>query len=364
MEHLDPVVLRRDPDLDLPVEPSRTPEGGVDGVEPVRGPDHHDLPPLFKPVHHGEELGHHAPFDLPGHLLAPGGDGVEFVDEDDGGSVLPCVLKDLTEPLLALTVVLRDHLRPCYGDEMRSALACDRLCDQGLSGPRRTVEEDTLRRLDTELPKDLRVAHGQFDRLADTLQLAFQAADVLVADPLYALKPGRRLLGELDLRVLGDDHGGLRLDHHGFERDQLGLHEREPCLDRHGVVFDDRKVDQFVDDAAVVDGELLGEVLGRREHDPFRLVLRIQRFYLHPIPDAGTGVEPGEVIDPDLTLVPVVHHGTPDLGHGPTLPFDSDEVSGVEPKLQHGIRVKPCLARPLILRISAIYLQVYLGHYL
>ncbi len=206
--------------------------------------------------------------------------------------------------------------------------------------------------------------HGQFDRLADTLQFALEAADVLVADPFHALKPGRRLLGELDLRVLGDDHGVLRLDHHGFERDELGLHEREPRLDRHGVVFDDRKVDQLVDNAAVVDGELFREVFGRREHDPFCLGFLIERLYLYPVPYARTGIEPGKIIDPDLTLVPVVNHGTPDLGHGAALSFDCNEVSRVEPELQHGIGVKPCLACPLILRISAIYLQVYLGHYL
>ena len=364
VEHLDPVVLRRDPDLDLPVEPAGTAEGGVDGVEPVRGPDHHDLPPLLEPVHHRQELGHHTPLDLPGHLLAPGGDRVEFVDEDDGRRMLPGVLEDLAEPLFALAVVLRDHLGSRDRYEVGSALARDRLCDQGLSRPRRAVEEDALRRLDTELPEDLRVAHRKFDRLADTLQLALQAADILVADPLDALKPGGGFFGELDLRVLGDDHGVLRLDHHGLERDELGLHEREPRLDRHGIVLHDRKVNQLVDDAAVVDGELFWEIFGRREHHPFRLNLLVQRLYLYTVPDAGAGVEPGKIIDPDLPLVPVVHHGTPDLGHGATLSFDSDKISGAEPELQHGVGVEPCLARPLILRISAIYLQVYLGHYL
>ena len=364
LEYLGPVVLRRNPDLDLAVEPSRTAEGRVDGVEPVRGPDHHDLPSFLKPVHHREELGHHTPLDLPRHLLAPGGDGIEFIDEDDGGRVLPGLLEDLAEPLLALAVVLRYHLRPCNRDEVCPALACDRLCDQGLSRPGGAVEENALRRLDPEFSEDLRVAHGEFDRLADPLELAFEAADILVTDPLDPLKPGCRLLGELDLGVPGDDHRVLRLDHHGLERDELGLHEREPSLDRHGIVLHDREVDQFVDGVAEVDGELFREVLRRREHHPFRLDLLVQRPYLYPVPDAGTGVEPGKIIDPDLTLVPVVHHGTPDLGHGRALAFDKDEIPRAEPELQHGIRVKPCLARALILRISAIHFQVYLGHYL
>ena len=278
--------------------------------------------------------------------------------------MLPGILEDLAEALLALAVVLRYHLGPRDGDEMGAALACDRFCYQGLTRPRRAVEEDALRGLDAELVEYLRVAHGKLDRLADTLQLALQAADVLVADPLDALKPGGGFLGELDLRVLGDDHGVLRLDHHGLERDELGLHEREPRLDRHGVVLHDGKVDQLIDDTAVVDGELFREILGRREHHSFRLDLLIQRLYLYTIPDTGAGVEPGKIIDSDLSLVPVVHHGTPDLGHGAAFTLDSDEVSGAEPKLQHGVRVKPCLACPLILRVRAIYFQVYLGHYL
>ena len=52
LEHLGSIVFRWHTDLDLAVKPPGAAEGGVDGIDPVCGPYHHDLSPLFKPVHH------------------------------------------------------------------------------------------------------------------------------------------------------------------------------------------------------------------------------------------------------------------------------------------------------------------------
>ena len=117
--------------------------------------------------------------DLPGHFLAPGGDGVQFVDEDDRGGVLPGLLEDLPEALLALTVIFRDHFGPGNGDEVRPALACHGLCDQGLPGTGRAVEEDPLGRLDPQLLEEFRVAERELDRLAEALELVLEPPDIL-----------------------------------------------------------------------------------------------------------------------------------------------------------------------------------------
>ena len=75
-----------------------------------------------------------------------------------------------------------------------------------------------------------------------------------------------------------------------------------------------------------------------------------------------TGVEPGKIIDLTLPWCQSFTMARQTLATVGRF-FDKDGIPRAEPELQHGIRVKPCLAA-LILRISAIHFQVYLGHYL
>src|SRR5208337_5037251 len=140
LHDLDPVEFARDADLDLPVEPAGPPQGSVDGIDAVGCADNNYLTAFLEAVHHGQELGNDPAFDLPGHLLAPGRDRIELVDEDDRRSVLACLLEDLPEPLLTLAVIFRDDFGAGDRYEVRPALACDCLCDQGLAGTGRSVE--------------------------------------------------------------------------------------------------------------------------------------------------------------------------------------------------------------------------------
>ncbi len=110
----------------------------------VRGGDDDDLAPRFEAVHHRQELGDDPALHLAGHVLTLGCDGVEFVDEDDRRRLVFGVLEDLAQLLFGLAVVLRDDLRPRDGEEGRGGFVGDGLREEGLPGPRRAVEEDTL----------------------------------------------------------------------------------------------------------------------------------------------------------------------------------------------------------------------------
>ena len=46
------------PDVNLTVESSEPPEGGVDGVRPIGGGHHDHVGPLLQAVHQGQQLGH------------------------------------------------------------------------------------------------------------------------------------------------------------------------------------------------------------------------------------------------------------------------------------------------------------------
>jgi len=143
----------------------------IDRIHAVCCTDHDHLPAFLEPVHHGEELGHDPALDFPGHFLAPGCDGIEFVDKDDRRGILPRLFKDLAEPLLALSVIFRDDLGAGNRDEVRPALACHRLCNQGLARAGRAIEEHALGWLDPKFLEELRVPEREFDRLAEPLEL-------------------------------------------------------------------------------------------------------------------------------------------------------------------------------------------------
>ena len=81
----------------------------------------------------GQKLRHHAPLHLTCDLTSLGSDGVDLVDEDDGRCCLLGIIKDLSEPLLALAVILGHDLRPGYGEEIGAALVGHRLGDEGLA---------------------------------------------------------------------------------------------------------------------------------------------------------------------------------------------------------------------------------------
>ena len=53
-----------DPDVNLTVESSEPPEGGVDGVRPIGGGHHDHVGPLLQTVHQGQQLGHDPPLFL------------------------------------------------------------------------------------------------------------------------------------------------------------------------------------------------------------------------------------------------------------------------------------------------------------
>jgi len=179
-QDLGPVRLTRDTNLYLPVKPARSPEGGIDGIHPVGSSNDHHLSPLLEAIHHGKELCHYPPFHLTGHLFPPGSDRIKLIDEDDRGSIGFRFFEDLSQFLLTLPVVFGNDLRTCNRDEMGTALASHCLCYQGLSGSRRSVQENPFRGLNPEFLEEFRMTHREFDHLPHTLELILQSPDILI----------------------------------------------------------------------------------------------------------------------------------------------------------------------------------------
>src|SRR2546423_10445509 len=92
--------------------------------------------------------------------------------------------------------------------EVRIRLGGDRLREERLARPRRSVEEDAFRGLDSEPFEQFWVAQRQFDHLPHLADLLAEPADVLIVD-LGDLRGFllRRLLPDLDFRPLLDEAG-------------------------------------------------------------------------------------------------------------------------------------------------------------
>src|ERR687898_2759496 len=168
-------------DLDLVVEPARTPERWVERRGPVGGGYHADSSEVVQPVHQGEELGDEGRLEALAHHVARGGEGVYLVEEYDRGRLGPRLVEDGAQPGLALAPELVEDLRPRNGYEVGPALVGDGPCEQRLARPRRPVEEDSLVRADVEFAEDLGVGYGQLYRLAHQVYGLAHPAHVLVA---------------------------------------------------------------------------------------------------------------------------------------------------------------------------------------
>ena len=124
-------------DEHLPVEAAGTEQRRIEILNPVRGSHHDDLPGAVEAVELDEELVERlvllAVEAVAGALRA---DGVELVDEDDGGRVLPRLLEELADPRRAETREHLDERRRARGVEVRARLVGNRLREQRLAGAR------------------------------------------------------------------------------------------------------------------------------------------------------------------------------------------------------------------------------------
>ncbi len=126
--------------------------------------------------------------------------------------------------------------------------------------------------------------------------------------------------------------------------------------DRDGIVFYYREIDQAVYDMGIVrDRDLLGQVFRGCKDHPLCLDLFSDLDDLDVVADADTGILPGKIVNPYLALVPVLDQGPPDLGHGPALSLDRDQVAGRDLQGEHGLGIQPGLSAALIAGVRGIH---------
>jgi len=133
-------------DGDLAIEPAGTEEGLIQNVDTVGGGNGNDAGVAIETVHLDQDL---VDGLLP--LIVAAGetgttlttDGIDLIDEDDAGSILLGLAEDVTDTGGTDTHEHLDELGTRDGDEGNAGLTSDGLGQEGLTGTRRSVQDDT-----------------------------------------------------------------------------------------------------------------------------------------------------------------------------------------------------------------------------
>ena len=153
-------------------------------------------------------------------------DGVDLVDEDDGGGVLLGLVEQVAHTRGAHTDEHLDELGGRHGEEGHAGLAGDGLGQEGLTGSGRAVEEDALGDLGADGAELLRLG----EELTDLLDCLVLAGDVVEGDVGHLLGADLRLgAAEAHGTVAPAAHAAQEPPHEAAQ--QQGGHEQ---LDERG----------------------------------------------------------------------------------------------------------------------------------
>mmetsp|Transcript_17930 Transcript_17930/g.32454 ORF Transcript_17930/g.32454 Transcript_17930/m.32454 type:complete len:503 (-) Transcript_17930:149-1657(-) len=180
-EYLQTAVFVGDSNVDLAIESSEASEGGIHGVGTVGRADDHDRRTLLEPVHEGEHLRNNTPFHFPIGLVTFGSDGINLINEDDGGSILLRLLERLAKVGLTLSRHFGHDFGSIDEEEECPRLVRDRTGNEGLSTSRRTIQQHPTGGLHAQRLEERGVAEGQLDHLANLGHLLATSPHVVIS---------------------------------------------------------------------------------------------------------------------------------------------------------------------------------------
>mmetsp|Transcript_6841 Transcript_6841/g.15455 ORF Transcript_6841/g.15455 Transcript_6841/m.15455 type:complete len:203 (-) Transcript_6841:812-1420(-) len=126
-----PVVVR-DTNVQLTVKSTKPTQCAIDCVGPVGGSDHNSLRSTLHTIHQSQELRHNPLLDLTLGLLTLRGDGIDFIDENNGRSILLRLFKRTPQIGLSLSSHLGHDFGTINQEEKSSGLVGYSTGQQGL----------------------------------------------------------------------------------------------------------------------------------------------------------------------------------------------------------------------------------------
>ena len=265
--------------IDLAVKAARTQQGVIEDIGAVGGRHDDDALVVAEAVHLHQQLVEGllalvmAAAEATASLTA---DGVDLVNEDDGGGGLLGLLKQVAHAACADADIQLHKIGAGDGQKLHARLARDGLGQQGLAGARRAHQQHTL----GDARAHVGIGLGMLEEIDDLLQLRLlfvAARDVgkglLVL--LVAAEPGARL-GELGNAAGPAARAGHHKvpEHHGPAHDQnIREHAGPPGDDKAlvivvlledagGILLLDELVEVLIEDGEAV--EVVGHFLRGR----------------------------------------------------------------------------------------------------
>mmetsp|Transcript_9135 Transcript_9135/g.14464 ORF Transcript_9135/g.14464 Transcript_9135/m.14464 type:complete len:384 (-) Transcript_9135:217-1368(-) len=171
-------------EFDLPVQSSRSEQCRIQRVGAIGGHDHLDVGGLIESVHliqQFQENTLHLAIGTGLGVESLGGDGVDLVDEYDAGGVFAREAEDVADHAGSFAEVLLDEFGSYHGDEGGGGCVGDCFCHHGFTCPRRTIQQDTPRRINPNLRIQMMLNQGQLNRLPNLLLLNIHPTNILIS---------------------------------------------------------------------------------------------------------------------------------------------------------------------------------------
>mmetsp|Transcript_613 Transcript_613/g.1584 ORF Transcript_613/g.1584 Transcript_613/m.1584 type:complete len:254 (-) Transcript_613:360-1121(-) len=181
LKNFQPLCLIRFRNFNLTVQPSGTQQCGVQNIRPIRRHDHLDLSLIFKPVHLVQKF-HEGTLNFTvgtGTLTETATtDRIDLIHEDDTRFMVSCETEHLTDDPSRFTDVLVDDCRRHDFQKRRIDVTSKGTSKQRLPCSGRSVQQHTLRCLDSYPDEQFRVGEWEFNDLPEFTDLFIQPTDI------------------------------------------------------------------------------------------------------------------------------------------------------------------------------------------
>mmetsp|Transcript_24072 Transcript_24072/g.37883 ORF Transcript_24072/g.37883 Transcript_24072/m.37883 type:complete len:252 (+) Transcript_24072:1544-2299(+) len=228
--------------FNLPVESAKSPESRIQIVRAVGSTNNDNLAAALDAIHEGKKHGDDTTLKLAVCFVTSRSNRVNLIYENNSRSIFLSLLERPSK----IGFTIASHLRHNFGtvdeEEESAGFVRDGLCDQRLTGSRRTMEQHSLGGLDTESLEQRRVTERELDHLTNGSKLLSNTTNILVANikALLMVLPLDWISVAMDnsfwshntvLAVIGS------IDLHDLE-----LHRAETLTDDESITFPDRTV--------------------------------------------------------------------------------------------------------------------------
>ncbi|PON70329.1 hypothetical protein TorRG33x02_256950 [Trema orientale] len=265
--------LVRDTNVYLPIESAEPSKSRVNAVGTICGANNDDMRTRFESIHERQKLRNNPLLNFSLRLLSLRRNRIDLVNEYNRRSILLCLLESFPQIALALPRQLRHDLWPVDAEKERTGLIRNRSSNQSLPSSGRAVQENPLRRLNSNRLKQLRMSQWQLHQFSNLSHLLPNAANIVVTDLIQSLLvlPPHRLPITEDLSVGRNNTvlGRVSLDNLELDTPHSSSHKEEVSFPHRAVLLREVRLQVSLEK---IPGHPLDGVINGKNVDTFAIL--------------------------------------------------------------------------------------------